>query len=397
MQQLPDTDIERRWPILLAHDEVLGLQADTPARLAEDELLVSLAQQTGREDYLAEAYERQGNYLFYRGDIQKAASLIEKAYLCALTANKMELACRSSSMLTSCLARLGETKEAQEWAEKVLDLTKQCRDDLTKAKVLNNLSFYYTMLGDHYKSAQMDNQQVQLTRKIKHRLGEAKGLGNLGYSYILLGLYSIGIVTLQRALELDNKYGMHQDAAYTQLNLGLAYMRINDFMSSRQELETAIQRLTAIQDQFGLASGRLYLGLAYEQHTDLPEARELLEQAEQAFTRIRVPGSAMDCQAGLARCALTLGDLELAQRLAQELWVYLQQNQTIGMEFPILAYQTCIMTFEQCEHLQEKAEALRLGYALLSENASRISEPNWRQVYLQQIPEHECVFNQMKV
>jgi tetratricopeptide (TPR) repeat protein len=243
----------------------------------------------------------------------------------------------------------------------------------------------------------MDNQQVLLTRKIKHRLGEAKGLGNLGYSYILLGLYSIGIVTLQRALELDNTYGMNQDAAYTQLNLGLAYLRINDFSSSRQELETAIQRLTRIQDQFGLASGKLYLGLAYEQHTDPSTAKDLFEQADQVFTEISVRGSRMDCQAGLARCALKLGNLELAQRLTQELWVYLQQNQTIGMEFPILAYQTCIMTFDQCEQPQEMAEALRLGYALLVENASRISEPNWRQVYLHQIPEHEWMIYQIKV
>jgi class 3 adenylate cyclase/tetratricopeptide (TPR) repeat protein len=397
LHQLPEQNLEGRWPILLALDEVLGFQADTQARLAEDELLVSFAQQTGRKDYLAEAYDRQGNYLFYRGDIQMAAGLLKQAYQNALIANKTEIACRSSSMLAISLARLGEREEAHRWAEQVPELTKQCQDDLTMAKVMNNLSFYYSMLGDHYQSAQMNNKQVQLTRKIKHRLGEAKGLGNLSYSYILLGLYSIGIVTLLRALELDNAYGMNQDAAYTQLNLGLAYMRINDFPSSRHELETAMMRLTRIQDQFGLSSGKLYLGLAHEQHTDPSTARDLFEQAERIFTEISVPGSGMDCRAGLARCALKLGDLELAQRLAQELWVYLQQNQTVGMEFPILAYQTCAITFEQCAQQQQKAEALHLGYAMLMDNARRISEPNWRQVYLHQIPEHDWMFNQTKI
>jgi tetratricopeptide (TPR) repeat protein len=397
LRQLPDHDLERRWPILLEHDEVLGFLSDTQARLVEDELLVSLAQQSGQEAYLAEAYFRQGSYLFNLGDYQKAVDLLRPAYQHAINIQDNALASRAASMHMINLVRLGQTKEAYYWVEQAQELSGQCRDDLTQAMVLNNLSLYYTFLGDHFQSAQLINQQVMLTRKMKHRMGEARGLGNLGYTYILLGLFSIGIVTLEQALELTNVYGMQQDAAYAQLNLGLAYLRVKDFTSARQELETAMRHLDVMQDQFGLAAGKLYLGLAYEQHGDFQAAQDWFYQAAQVCTRLSIPSSAMDCQAGLARCALMQGDLPSAEALVRELWVYLREHQAIALEFPFLAYQTCIMVFEQCRQFQQMSEALRTGYELLVEKANRISEFTWREVYLQEIPENQWIFNQMSI
>jgi tetratricopeptide (TPR) repeat protein len=397
LEQLPDHDLQNRWSVLLEHDEVLGFLSDTKARLSEDELLVSLAQELGQEAYLAEAYFRQGSYLFLLGENHKAAALLNQAVHHATNIQDNALAARAASMLMISLVRLGDTQQAYHWVERVLGLSEQCRDDLTKAMVLTNLSLYYASLGDHYRSAQLINQQVVLTRKMKHRMGEAKGLANLGYAYILLGQFPIGIVTLEQALQLTNAFGMLQDAAYTRLNLGLAYVRAGDFASACQQLEAAMQHLELMQDQFGLAAGMLYRGLAYERYGDFPTALAWFHQADQIFTRISIPGSAIDCRAGLARCALRQDDLELALTLSNELWAYLQQNPSGPLEFPFLAYQTCAMIFERCGQSLPVSAVLRAGYQLLVESASRISEVSWRQVYLQQIPENAWIFSQMSV
>ena len=392
---LPEDDLHRRWKILLEHDEVLGFLSDTQARLVEDELLVSLAQAMGREDYLAEAYDRQGNYLSYCGNNLRAAELLRKAYQSAISVEDPGLACRALGMLIISLAKLGEMEEAGKWAEQVLDLAQHSGDDLTLAKGLSNLSTYYTLRGDHCQAIQMINQQVAVTRQMNHRMGEAIGLGNLGYEYLHIGMYSLGIVTLEKALELANAYGMLRDAAYTQLNLGLAYVRVKDFPSAHRSLETAMQRLAGTQDAYGMAAGSLYLGLAYEMHGDPHGAEGWFRQAQQAYSEIRMPGSALDSQAGLARCALARGDVPAAQALNQELWAQLQQTQAIGMEFPILAYQTCAMVFDRSGQAEEMAQALRLGYQRLTEHASLISDPNWRRFYLHEIPENDWTFYQM--
>jgi len=394
---LPEDDLHARWKILLEHDEVLGFLSDTQARLVEDELLVSLAQAMGREDYLAEAYDRQGNYLSYCGDNLRAAELLRKAYHSAIATNNPGLACRALGMLIISLAKLGEMDEAGTWAEQVLDLAYRSSDDLTLAKALSNLSTYYTLRGNHCQAVQMINQQVIVTRQMKHRMGEAIGMGNLGYEYLHLGMYSLGIVTLEKALELANAYGMLRDAAYTQLNLGLAYIRMKDFAAAQQALDTAMQRLAGTQDAYGLAAGSLYLGLAFEMHGDPRTAEGWFRQAQQTYAEIHMPSGARDSQAGLARCALARGDLPTAQALNQELWAHLQANGAVGMEFPILAYQACAMVFDRSGQEQEMAQALRAGYRLLTENASQISDPNWRRIYLHEIPENDWTFYQMSV
>ena len=353
---LPEDDLHGRWKILLEHDEVLGFLSDTQARLVEDELLVSLAQALGRQDYLAEAYDRQGNYLHYCGDNLRAAGLLRKAYDHAMAVEDPGLACRALGMLIITLTRLGEMEEAGKWAEQVLELAQRSGDDLTLAKGLSNLSTYYTLRGDHCQAIQLINQQVAVTRQMKHRMGEAIGLANLGYEYLQFGMYSLSIVTLEKALELANAYGMLRDAAYTQLNLGLAYARLNDFTSARQALETAIQRLSGTQDQYGLASGSLYLGLAYEMHGDPHSAEGWFRQAHQSYGEIRMPGGLLDSQAGLARCALARRDLPAAQALNHELWAHLEQSQGLGMEFPILGYQTCANVFERSRQPQHMTD-----------------------------------------
>lgn len=393
----PQEDLAGRWKILLEHDEVLGFLSDTQARLTQDELLVTLAQTLGRQDFLAEAYDRQGNYLSYCGDNLRAVELLRRAYSHAIAAEEYSLASRALGMLVISLAKLGEMEDAARWVDQVFELAQRSNDPLTLAKALSNLSTYYTLHGNHYQAVQMINQQVNVTRQMKHRMGEAIGLGNLGYEYLHLGLYSLGIVTLEQSLELSNAYGMLRDAAYTQLNLGLAYVRVKDFHAAHKNLQEAMQRLSEAQDQYGLAAGSQYLGLAYEMHGDEHSAEGFFHQAEQLYLEIHMPGGARDAQAGLARCALASGDLATAQALANELWTQLLHSGAASMEFPILAYQTCAMVFDRIGQEAAMRQALSAGYHLLTENASQISDPNWRSIYLREIPENDWTFYQMSV
>jgi class 3 adenylate cyclase/tetratricopeptide (TPR) repeat protein len=391
LELLPESDLETRWQASLLLDEVIGLLSDTPARLAEDERLVALAGQIGREDTLAVAYARQGNYLSYLGDHRRAVPLLRQAHQHALQSGDLAIACQALGMLAIGLVALGRLDEAEECAGQVLELANRCGDRLTLAMSLTNLSNYYAMLGNHYQASQLINQQVALTREMKHRLGELRGLNNLGYEYVRLGMIPIGTVTLENACELADTYGLPRDAAYARLNLGLAYLRQDEFQAACGVLQRALKSLDEAGDRYGLAAGQVYLGLAYERHAEPLAAQECFQQAQQISGELKLTGTALDSLAGLARQALALGRLAKAASYNQELWPALDASHTAGMEFPMLAYQTCAMVFEQSGEAELAARAVFAANDRLAANASRISDPNWREVYLHNIPENEWI------
>jgi hypothetical protein len=96
----------------------------------------------------------------------------------------------------------------------------------------------------------------------------------------------------------------------------------------------------------------------------------------------------MDTMAGLARCALKTGKLVEAEEYADQVCEYLSQQGSQGMEFPVWAYVICVDVFEQAVDDERRLESIDNGYRVLMERAEKISDPNWRKTYLEEVPEH---------
>jgi hypothetical protein len=107
----------------------------------------------------------------------------------------------------------------------------------------------------------------------------------------------------------------------------------------------------------------------------------LLEEAE-------ARGYQCDAQAGFARCIATLEGQAAALEHAQQVWDFLWENGSAALEFPFLAYLTCMNIFTV--HEPKTADrVLETGCQDLIRRAEKISDPEWRQIYLHGIPEHK--------
>jgi hypothetical protein len=102
-------------------------------------------------------------------------------------------------------------------------------------------------------------------------------------------------------------------------------------------------------------------------------------------------GYAIDALAGLARCALAEGHLKQAQTHIARVWDYLQRSGVRGMEFPIWSYQTCAEVYRELGEPAKSRAALEMGYAELMARAKQISDADWRQSFLKNVPEHRAV------
>jgi tetratricopeptide (TPR) repeat protein len=138
----------------------------------------------------------------------------------------------------------------------------------------------------------------------------------------------------------------------------------------------------------GLSSGQFYLGLVQESAGNVDLAMACYTQARQGFTRLENLPASVEALAGQARLYLAQGDLAEAQNLASQVLEHLEKHSPQGMELPLLAYQSCASVFQSAGDLPRARHAAELGQIELLRRAARISDPAWRQVYLEAAPEH---------
>ena len=217
---------------------------------------------------------------------------------------------------------------------------------------------------------------------------EVVGLSNLGYAYIQLGLPEQGISVLQRCLEISHNINHRKICAYGGLNLALAQVRVGDPSSALQQLKQAQAELKAMNDAFGFAVGQTYTALAREQAGQISEALADYTQAAAMLREIGTTGNVHDAEAGMARCLLSLHRLEEAGQHGLLLWDYLTKKSAAGMEFPLLAYETCADVFSAIGQSFLARRAVLAGYGELLIRAGKISLPGWRKSFLEQVPEH---------
>ncbi|MBW1946285.1 MAG: hypothetical protein JRJ51_26260 [Deltaproteobacteria bacterium] len=99
-------------------------------------------------------------------------------------------------------------------------------------------------------------------------------------------------------------------------------------------------------------------------------------------------GNAVDVQAALARCKQTLGFEQEALDHTKDVWIYLQEHGSKGVEFPILVYQTCASIFKVVGEDERSANAVEEGWNEMMRRADSISDASWRESFIKNVPEH---------
>jgi tetratricopeptide (TPR) repeat protein len=216
-------------------------------------------------------------------------------------------------------------------------------------------------------------------------------LGNLGFAYASLGLYSLARSTLEQALRAEEEVGNRRARAYELQNLGEVYWRTGDHRTARRVLEESIGELAATGDRWGRALSLVYLALVLEHSGDLAGAASRYSEARDIFTAMGARALVNDALVGLARCALAQGRFDEACAQATDLWQYLTEHGSSGLDKAILAYQTCADIFDALGESERSRAAVEAGYRELMERADKISNPEWRRCFLENVSEHRAI------
>ncbi|HEV8339343.1 MAG TPA: adenylate/guanylate cyclase domain-containing protein [bacterium] len=390
LELLPPIDKERRWRGLLGRTEALEILGEPDEQRADVATLLSLAEELDDENRLAEAYVRQADYAGQMGDYPAALRAAELAVAAARRAGNTSIEVRALSGKVVAQTRVGDMAAAERTAEEVLARAREAGDETALALAMSRAAIYYNESGDLGRSQELERESIDLAHRLGYRQREARGLGNYGYGLVILGLYKQARIYLERALQLDEATGARRGRAFNLQNLGLVSFRTGDGRAARRLLEESLHDMTAVGDAWGRAATLQYLALVLEQTGDLSGAARRFEEAQSVFARSS-HAWAMDALAGIARCALAQGRLDEARRHATDLWTYLAETGPKGIEHPVWAYLTCADIFDALGQREQARAAVESGYRELMERAEKISNPEWRKSFLENVPEHRSI------
>ncbi len=390
---LPAEEGLRRWKLLEGLGEILMIRAqDQPLKAHLDELM-ELARTLHNDVNLAEAQVRMAMYFGNRGENRRAIPIFEDALASARRAGDRQIEARALASMSISYSRLSEREAAQSAAEGALEAAFETGDVRVLAKVHNNAAVAFSELGDTARAIQYLSRAIEFQQQTSDTPSMGNSLGNLGYQYLQLGLTGQAMSAMERARSINIAMGARREQAYGGLNIALARIRAGDAVAAFPILEEAIQALAEQGDEFGHAAGLTYLGLAHEACGKADAAADSFRQAMKIHLRIGIIGYSIDARSGLARCALAGGSVQEAGELAGEIWNHLSEHGAAGLEFPILAYLTCVQVNQVLGGSGIAEAALSAGYRELMDRVAKISEPEWRISFMENVPEHRQIID----
>lgn len=385
LELLPLDDREQRWQALLGREEALAVLCEPKALQADIVALLALARQYGDDSRLAEAYLRQARRSIMAGEYAAMRHAAGEAAAAAQRANDLPLEIRSLAVGAQAETRLGNADAGAHNAEQALARARQLGDETLLALVLVYTAFCQIEAGDLARAAQLYLEQIAIARHLGDRHREAMGLVNLGPAYLRLGLYDEARAVIKQGLQVSEAVGARRLRAYNLASLCDACRLSGDRRAARILADQALVAMDEVGDAWGHAGMLMFLGWILEDAGDIPRAANNYRKAYPNLAGLGTPAVAHEALAGLARCALAQEQLDEARQHATELWTYLQVHGGASMSHPMRVYQTCADVFTALDDEGTAQAALDAGYGELMERAGRISDPAWRQSFLENV------------
>ncbi|MEW5957004.1 MAG: AAA family ATPase [Chloroflexota bacterium] len=395
LELIEPADRERRWRALLGRETVFNLREEREAQKNDIEALLELADALNDDSRRAQAFLRQDQYAARIKDFPLMLRAAETAIAAAVRAGNRLLEVQALSSKAGTLAYTGEWLTAQQVAEEVLAKLPGIEDNVVQGRILGSLGFYYARAGDLSRALSLLSQGVGAARRAGNRQKEGRFVMNIGYVYISLGYYAQARATLEEGLALAEAIGDVALQTSLRYNLSYAYWRTGDRDRAQKVGEQALQEFrTTGSNLLGHACCLEYLGLYRAKTEDWSAAMTYLAEAQARYGRIGADLFRMEVQAVEARCLLALGRREEAQQLATEVWAFLRERSAEGIELLSLVYLYLANVFNGVETFESAGlagEVIEAGYRELMRIAHKISDPQWRQSFLENVPENRSL------
>ncbi|NTV64217.1 MAG: hypothetical protein HGA65_11865, partial [Oscillochloris sp.] len=387
MQLIGTNDHARRWQALIGQEQVFSTCGERAAQQVALGELRNLAEALDDDARRAYVYLRQTRFAGSSGDYQGVLALVDRASGLARRVGNLELELEALAYKAQTLAAFHDLEATRPVIEMALTHLDGLHNDLLRARILTAAAYYYLEADDFVRAVQFQRQGLEAAQRAADYQLMLKISANLGLLYTMIGCYPEARATLERAQEQAMYVGDPWMQAGTMRHMALVDWGCGDLVRAQALFEQALALLTEVGDAFGAATCHGYLGYMLAASGNPVQAAQHLAQARTAFATIGLEADRIEAQAAYARVILTLGQCDTARGLAVEVWEFLRAQGVGGLTEPSLV---CLCVGAVFAALGDpdlpSAEPIALGYHNLIQRAAKISDPEWRQSFLEKVP-----------
>ena len=314
------------------------------ARLGEGKRLASL------ENNIGNIFHRQDRF-------EEALAHYERAYQELTGYQEWEYAARALSNMSMCLISLNDFSRALDCYQRARGLWVKLWAKSDMPRVRNqadyNIAYLYYLRGEYSCAIEM----LLATRRACEASGDEYHVAlcqlDLSDIYLELNLSEEARAIAHDGFVRFQKLGMSYEAAKTLANEAIACGQQGKTLQALERFAGAREMFARERNTVWPSLLDLYQGLLLFHDGRYPEARDLGSRAAQFFDQSTLSGKATLARLLLARIALQVGDLAMAEREAEAARAKLHSVQT-----PVLVYQTYFLLGQIASNREERSAAL---------------------------------------
>lgn len=277
--------------------------------------------------------------------------------------------------------------EARNWHEQSLHICREIGDRLDEGAALNNLGIVADNQGDYGRARVCYEQCLCIYREVGYRQGEAWTLGNLACILDVQGEYDAAAAYSEQALRMVREMNDPLGEASILADMGLLWHHIGNDENAREHSRQALCIAEEISNRHIQSIALTNLGHALLQLRRPREAMDAYQRAVALRCELGVDNLAAESRAGLARVAMTEGDMIQAHAHVQDIWRYLEERGPDGTYEPLRVYLTCYQVLNACQD-PRATEMLTNAYNLLQARAANIGDEQARRSFLENVAAH---------
>ncbi|OQY31368.1 MAG: hypothetical protein B6243_08580, partial [Anaerolineaceae bacterium 4572_5.2] len=430
---LPREELRARFDFLLKRVESFYNLGDSPSQLKDLAQMEALAHKVADEGMISSTFIRQAYHASIMGDYPNAVKYATKAMDLALKTQNTEILLSAYIVLPDALSRTGKfstAKErakdgleiarsvnnrhseasalnalglvvlelegpttAQEYQRRALAIAKEVKDHYLEAKILNNLAISLASQGDYHASRDYFQQALAVFRKQGNETGKGLALANLGWLSGILGDYPAAMKHYERSLIITRQLGQHHEEMYTYINLSASSYGQGLAEKAYDWAEKGFILATAIEDSSAQAWAYYYLGLAHLLDKKFRKAVEVLLRSLELRIESNIPAQIVETRAGLVQAYAALDNQLLAEKEAEAVIQYIEEDETLeGAEEPLRIY---LFIYKWLEKRKDPRAPILLQKAkeLMNTQVLKLNSKEAQQQFIENVPWRRALQN----
>jgi class 3 adenylate cyclase/tetratricopeptide (TPR) repeat protein len=387
-------DDHRRAEVALHLARYAQVTSNFPDVIAAAERAILIGQMSNDAHIQAEGFLAWGRVLWFQGAYQAAEARLERALNLALTAGVRHVEADILRTLGNVVSEQGDYVRSKAYYEQSLHLCRTIGDRRREGSALNNLGIGAFEQGMYNKARAYYEQYLHICRTIGDRWGETTLLLNLGHIFRNQGDFEQARAYYEQGLHLSHEIGDRRIRSMILSGLGLLWHFAGDNHTAREHSYQALVLAQETGDRYTQSYALNNLGHALADLESLDEAMGAYQQSYALRCDMGQPNMAMESLAGQARVAWAQGDWPQASAHVEKILNYLDTGTLNGADDPVRVYLSCYRVL-QASGDERTVVLLQTACTMLEERASKIDHDQLRQSFLEAIPAHREVMQEM--